>query len=225
MKYEPNPNRFVREGFDQDNFFLYPSLFISNSQNMPNTRINSRSFDDLNDHERLQDRCISIDCSCMFSFWEGYSEIKIKSDGNCQFRALADQLYKTSDCHKRVRQEIIQQLKSHPKLYKGFVDKMEFSEYVKNMSNNKVWGDEVTLKAAADVYGVKIVLITSFKDITSTEILPKSRKQPDRVIYLSYLAGIHYNSIHKNEGLYTKEETEKENGNEKKKKKKNDLFS
>lgn len=78
---------------------------------------------------------------------------------------------------------------------------MEFSEYVKNMSNNSVWGDEVTLKAAADVYGVKIVLITSFKDITSTEILPKSRKQPDRVIYLSYLAGIHYNSIHKNEGL------------------------
>ncbi|CAH8267350.1 unnamed protein product [Arabidopsis lyrata] len=112
MKYEPNPTRFVREGFDHDKFVLYQSSFDSNSQNMPNTRIKSRCFDDLNDHERLQDRLE----------WEGYTEIKIKSDGNCQFRALADQLYKTSDCHKRVRQEIIQQ--------------MEFSEYVKNMSNN-----------------------------------------------------------------------------------------
>lgn len=149
-----------------------------------------------------------------------------------QFRAIADQIYKTSDSHKRVRQEIVKQvmnletftnfadgfwrvllsyddwwwlcfphqLKSHPKFYKGLVYEMEFSEYVKNMSNNSVWGDEVTLKAAADVYGVKIVLITSFKHSNSIVILPKSQKEPDKVIYLSYLAGIHFNSIHKNEG-------------------------
>lgn len=118
-----------------------------------------------------------------------------------QFRALSDQLYKTSDFHKRVRQEIVQQLKSRPKSYKGFVDKMEFSQYVKKMSSDSVWGDEVTLKAAADLYGVKIVLITSIKDNPSIVILPKSEKEPGRVIHLSYLAGIHYNSIHLNEGL------------------------
>ncbi|XP_056865476.1 putative OVARIAN TUMOR DOMAIN-containing deubiquitinating enzyme 8 isoform X2 [Raphanus sativus] len=116
------------------------------------------------------------------------------------FRALADQLYETSDFHKRVRQEIVNQLKSHPKLYKGSVGKMDFSEYLKNMSTESVWGDEVTLKAAADVYGVKILLITSFKDIPSIVVLPKSQKQPDKVIHLSYLAGIHFNSIHLNQG-------------------------
>lgn len=62
--------------------------------------------------------------------WEGYSEMKMKSDGNYQFRALADQLYKSSDYHKRVRQEIVKQLfkkkkeivkqlKSRPKIYKN----------------------------------------------------------------------------------------------------------
>ncbi|EFH57906.1 hypothetical protein ARALYDRAFT_482952, partial [Arabidopsis lyrata subsp. lyrata] len=110
--------------------------------------------------------------------WEGYTEIKMKSDGNCQFRALADQLYQTSDSHKRVRQEIVNQ----------------------NMSTNSEWGDEVTLRVAADVYGVKIVLITSIKLTPFMEFLPKSQKEPDRVIHLSYLAGIHFNSIHKKRG-------------------------
>ncbi|XP_024004427.1 OTU domain-containing protein DDB_G0284757 [Eutrema salsugineum] len=130
---------------------------------MPNTRIKSRCLEDLNDHERLQDRLE----------WEGYSEVKVKSDGNCQFRALADQLYNTSDLHKQVRQEIVKQLKSRPKLYKGLVGKTDFSEYVKNMSNDSVWGDEVTLKAAADVYGVKILLITSLKDVPFTVVVPR----------------------------------------------------
>ncbi|KAL1208036.1 OVARIAN TUMOR DOMAIN-containing deubiquitinating enzyme 10 [Cardamine amara subsp. amara] len=176
---------------------------------MPKTRIKSRCLDDLNDQERLQDRLE----------WEGYTEIKMKSDGNCQFRALADQLYETSDLHKRVRQEIVKQLKSRPKGYKGFVDKMEFSQYVKNMSSDSAWGDEVTLKAAADVYGVKIVLITSIKDNPTIVILPKSEKEPGRVIHLSYLAGIHYNSIHLNKGSDTTSMGLQRNNNKKEKKK------
>ncbi|XP_010492832.1 PREDICTED: OTU domain-containing protein DDB_G0284757-like, partial [Camelina sativa] len=154
---------------------------------MSNNQTKSLCLDDLSDREILEYRLE----------WEGFTEIKMKSDGNCQFRALADQLYKTSDSHKLVRQEIVQQLKSHPKMYKGFVNNMNFSDYVKNMSKNSEWGDEVTLKAAADVYAVKIVLITSIKQTPFIKVLPKSQKEPDRVIHLSYLSGIHFNSIHK----------------------------
>ncbi|VVB02693.1 unnamed protein product [Arabis nemorensis] len=158
---------------------------------MSNTRIESRCLEDLTERERLLDRLE----------WEGYTEKKVKSYGNCQFRALADQLYQNSDSHKRVRQEIVKQLKLHPKPDKGLVDKMEYvSEYVKNMSNDSVWGDEVTLRAAADVYLVKIVVITSIKEYPLFVVLPKSQKQPDKVIYLSYLDGVHYNSVHLNEG-------------------------
>ncbi|KAJ4908186.1 OTU domain-containing protein [Raphanus sativus] len=74
--------------------------------------------------------------------WEGFTEYKIKSDGNYQ-------------------------LKTCPKLYKEFVEMdsskkkrtndlpKDNSDYVKNMSKNGVWGDSVTLQAAADTFGVK----------------------------------------------------------------------
>ncbi|KAF8118211.1 hypothetical protein N665_0006s0203 [Sinapis alba] len=71
----------------------------------------------------------------------------------------------------------------------------DYSDYVKNMSKNGVWGDSVTLQAAADTFGVKIVLITSEKEVPSMEIVPKSLTL-ERVVYLSYLAGVHYNSIY-----------------------------
>lgn len=44
-------------------------------------------------------------------------------------------------------------------------------------------------------FGVKIVVITSEKEVDSMEIVPKSLTL-ERVVYLSYLAGVHYNSIY-----------------------------
>ncbi|KAL6500578.1 OVARIAN TUMOR DOMAIN-containing deubiquitinating enzyme 10 [Orobanche gracilis] len=158
---------------------------------MPKSRIKSKRLGGLNDHERLQDR---LD-------WEGFSEAKIPADGNCQFRSLADQLFKTSDYHKQVRQEVVKQLKSCPQSYQRYVP-MDFSVYVKSMSKNGEWGDHVTLQAAADAFRVKIIVITSFRDTSSIELLPKSQKF-DRVVYLSFRAEVHYNSIHSNGGTDT----------------------
>ncbi|GAU15844.1 hypothetical protein TSUD_40650 [Trifolium subterraneum] len=70
-------------------------------------------------------------------------------DGNCQFRALSDQLYRSPNLHKFVREQIVQQLKSDPDLYAGYVP-MAYSEYLKKMSKSGEWGDHVTLQAAAD---------------------------------------------------------------------------
>ncbi|KAJ4908517.1 Cysteine proteinases superfamily protein [Raphanus sativus] len=138
--------------------------------------------------------------------WEGFIETKIKSDGNCQFSSLADQLFRCPEHHEKVRERIVKQLKTCPKIYREFVEMdsskkrtnelpKDYSEYVKNMSKNGVWGDSVTLQAAADTFGVKIVVITSEKEVDSMEIVPKSLTL-ERVVYLSYLAGVHYNSIY-----------------------------
>ncbi|KAL0709375.1 hypothetical protein Bca4012_016353 [Brassica carinata] len=138
--------------------------------------------------------------------WEGFVETKIKSDGNCQFSSLADQLFRCPEYHEKVRERIVKQLKTCPKIYREFVEMdsskkrrndlpKDYSEYVKNMSKNGVWGDSVTLQAAADTFGVKIVVITSEKEVPSMEIVPKSLTL-ERVVYLSYLAGVHYNSIY-----------------------------
>ncbi|KAG5515545.1 hypothetical protein RHGRI_036551 [Rhododendron griersonianum] len=178
------------------------------------------------DHQRLLDR---------LQLYE-LIEMNIQGDGNCQFRALSDQFYRTPEHHKFVRQEVVNQLKSCPEVYEGYVP-MAYGDYLKKMSKNGEWGDHVTLQAAADSkglklgrldvfigmftgfgilhsalsgkrnflwllisegtwkYGVKILVITSFKDTCYIEILP-SVQRSERVICLSFWAEVHYNSIY-----------------------------
>lgn len=138
----------------------------------------------ISDHQRLLDRLQLYDLV----------ELKVQGDGNCQFRALSDQFYRTTEHHKFVRRQIVNQLKSHPEIYEGYVP-MAYGEYLKKISKCGEWGDHVTLQAAADSYGVKIFVITSFKDTCYIEILPNVQKSK-RVIFLSFWAEVHYNSIY-----------------------------
>ncbi|KAJ8623685.1 hypothetical protein MRB53_032215 [Persea americana] len=136
------------------------------------------------DHQRLLDRLQLYDLI----------EFKVQGDGNCQFRALSDQFYRSPEHHKFVRQQVINQLKSQPEIYEGYVP-MAYSDYLDKLSQDGQWGDHVTLQAAADSYGVKIFVITSFKDTCYIEILPNVQKSA-RVIFLSFWAEVHYNSIY-----------------------------
>nr|XP_024384982.1 uncharacterized protein LOC112286871 isoform X3 [Physcomitrium patens] len=111
----------------------------------------------------------------------GLTERRIAGDGNCQFRALSDQLYRSPDHHQFVRDKIVSQV--------------GFTLMPGVFLVNGEWGDHVTLQAAADYYGVKISLVTSFKDRCFIEIMPSTRKSA-REIYLSFWAEIHYNSIY-----------------------------
>ncbi|KAK9283099.1 hypothetical protein L1049_011329 [Liquidambar formosana] len=136
------------------------------------------------DHQRLLDRLQLYDLV----------ELKVQGDGNCQFRALSDQFYRNPEHHRFVRNQIVEQLKSHPEIYKGYVP-MAYDDYLKKISKTGEWGDHVTLQAAADSYGVKIFVITSFKDTCYIEIAPHVQKSK-RIIFLSFWAEVHYNSIY-----------------------------
>eukprot|EP00249_Psilotum_nudum_P016478 c25844_g1_i1 orf=403-837(+) len=122
-------------------------------------------------------------------------------DGNCQFRAFSDQLYHTSDHHQIVREHVVEQLKSHPDLYEGYVP-MTYSEYLDKMAKSGEWGDHVTLQAAADIFGVRICLLTSYRDTCFVEILPKQPRSK-RAIFLSFWAEVHYNSIYPEEDIHS----------------------
>lgn len=148
------------------------------------------------DHQRLMDRLEVYDLV----------ELKVSGDGNCQFRSLSDQIYRSTEHHKFVREQVVKQLKSHRELYEGYVP-MAYDEYLKKMSKTGEWGDHVTLQAAADSYGVKMFVITSFKETCYIEILPQSQKS-NRIITLSFWAEVHYNSIYP-QGEYPAEETRK----------------
>ncbi|XP_071904321.1 OVARIAN TUMOR DOMAIN-containing deubiquitinating enzyme 11-like isoform X4 [Coffea arabica] len=163
------------------------------------------------DHERLSERLSTY----------GLAELQIEGDGNCQFRALADQLFRNPDYHKHVRKQVVKQLKRFKRLYEGYVP-MRYQDYLKKMKKLGEWGDHVTLQAAADRFGAKICLVTSFRDTCYIEILPKD-KNPSRgdefgdnglieallnvklkkgfttaveEIWLSFWSEVHYNSLY-----------------------------
>lgn len=152
---------------------------------VPKTNVKIPSADEeISDHQRLLERLQLYDLV----------ELKVHGDGNCQFRALSDQLYRSPEQHAFVREQIIQQLMGHPTLYEGYVP-MAYNDYLKKMSKSGEWGDHVTLQAAADWYGVKIFVLTSFKDTCYIEILPHLQKS-NRIFFLSFWAEVHYNSIY-----------------------------
>ncbi|KAL2939570.1 hypothetical protein RDABS01_033729 [Bienertia sinuspersici] len=164
-------------------------------------RINSfiPTLSDANsDHQRLLQRLQVY----------GLYEVRVCGDGNCQFRALSDQMFKLPDYHKFVRKEVVKQLKEHRSLYESYVP-MKYKQYYKKMGKNGEWGDHVTLQAAADRFAAKICLLTSFRETCFIEIIPQF-EAPRRELWLSFWSEVHYNSLYELRAApshRTKEET------------------
>nr|XP_018439203.1 PREDICTED: OTU domain-containing protein DDB_G0284757 isoform X2 [Raphanus sativus] len=154
----------------------------------------------------------------------GLCELKVSGDGNCQvkifkhsslslislysytfilltifqFRALSDQLYRSSEYHKQVRGEVVKQLKDNRTMYESYVP-MKYKRYYKKMAKLGEWGDHITLQSAADRFAAKICLLTSFRDTCFIEIMP--RDQAPKQLWLSFWSEVHYNSLYDNRAV------------------------
>lgn len=161
---------------------------LTNLPSIPHVpRINTfiPNYSDANlDHQRIFERLHAY----------GLFEVKVSGDGNCQFRAISDQLYRSPEYHKFVRKEVVKQLKEFRSLYEGYVP-MKYKQYCRKMRKSGEWGDHVTLQAAADKFGAKICLLTSFRDTCFVEIVPRNQA-PQRVLWLSFWSEVHYNSLY-----------------------------
>lgn len=79
-----------------------------------------------------------------------------------------------------------------------------FSEYCASMRMPGTWGDELTLRAAADLLKAKVYVITSEPEnwllqYDPPEPDPASKKAPagsaERCLFVTYISPIHYNTI------------------------------
>lgn len=158
---------------------------LSSIPHIPRVNTSFPTYTDAeSDHQRLLERLYEY----------GLQERRMSGDGNCQFRAISDQLYQTPEKHKSVRKHVVYQLKARKDLYREYVP-MKYNDYVHKMKKQGEWGDHVTLQAAADCFGMKICLVTSFKDTRYIEISPKTpRRRND--IFLSFWSEVHYNSLY-----------------------------
>jgi len=127
------------------------------------------------------------------------TEYTIRRDGNCQFASLSDQLYRTPKMQGFVRKLVVKQLLDYPDYYSRFVPG-DYKFYCWKMSQNHVWGDHLTLQAAADCYGIQISLITSYKNAPYMTIMPREIKSC-RILWLSFHGELHYNSLYTHEDI------------------------
>jgi hypothetical protein len=129
---------------------------------------------------------------------KGLRENEIDGDGNCQFRAIADQLYSSSDRYAEVRTDIVEHLRLNAPLYSGFVHDIPYDAYIENMGRDGTWGDHVTLQAASNLYGLEIRVYTSYDENWERVIRPTDGGNIRGVIQLSFYAELHYNSVYPN---------------------------
>lgn len=134
-------------------------------------------------------------------------EQKIAPDGNCQFGSFSHQLTGEEKHHALFRKAVCTWLRknSNFELEKGsyirdFLDNRfsSWEDYCNYMSQDKVWGDHITLIAMANLFGVRINILTSIKLPPGTNpmtvIEPKEVYQ-QKEVYLSHWHEAHYNSL------------------------------
>jgi hypothetical protein len=129
----------------------------------------------------------------------GMVETHIDADGNCQFRALADQLFSDQERHAELRIAAVNQLRSEPEHYGAFVHDEDWESYVQRMKQDGEWGDQGTLQAVADAYKVTVHLYSANPDERDFPRVLASRGDHVNVyqiVRLSHHPEVHYNSVH-----------------------------
>ncbi|KAK9806216.1 hypothetical protein WJX72_005737 [[Myrmecia] bisecta] len=114
-------------------------------------------------------------------------------DGNCQFRSVSFGLYGDPQHHRSVRLKAVQYMRAHKDDFQCFVGE-SFQEYVRNMAKDGSWGDELTLRAISDSYGIVVNVITSDQHNWFMRYKPDTL-QLSLEIFLTYIAPVHYNAI------------------------------
>ena len=145
---------------------------------------------------------VSLDLAKQISFHS--------SVGNCQFRSLAQELYGDQKYHGTVRERVVARLTSHSLEYSFYIgDDDEWRRYLAKMATSRTWGDELTLRAACDEYGVVVHVVTTEHENWLLHYSPDSLAMADgrpppgtRECFLAYVSPIHYNVIEPLDGAH-----------------------
>ncbi|WJX68984.1 OVARIAN TUMOR DOMAIN-containing deubiquitinating enzyme 6 [Trifolium repens] len=123
---------------------------------------------------------------------KGYEVKRMTEDGNCLFRAVADQVYGDSELYDLVRQMSVDYMERERDHFSQFITE-GFTSYCKRKRRDKVYGNNVEIQAMSEMYNRPIHIysystepINTFHGSYDTDTPP---------VRLSFHHGNHYNSL------------------------------
>ena len=119
----------------------------------------------------------------------------VKSDGNCLFSSISDQVYGTDKHNEIIREKCMDFIEKNKLFYSQFVEggEIQMPAYIKSKRKDGVWGDNLEIQALSEIYSRPIeIYIDVDKPIRSFCNDIFKNKYP---IKLSYHGNKHYNSI------------------------------
>lgn len=135
----------------------------------------------------------------------------VKADGACQFRAISHQLFDDESHHQIVRKRAMDYLREHkPRVFdcEVYVSRQhadspnvqvtkvgdDLAKYMEAMVKDTSWGDATTLQACADVFSVRILLVTTY-DTSYELIIEPEREIAIKEIWIGFHSEMHYISV------------------------------
>ncbi|CAM6092176.1 unnamed protein product [Calypogeia fissa] len=127
----------------------------------------------------------------------GLKVIQVTGDGNCFFRAIADQLEGNEEEHAKYRGKVVDYLEDHKEDFEPFLEEeVTFDEYCSNMRQDGTWAGHMELQATS--------LVTKCDICIHRLMFPRWQimnfQTPGTpIIQLSYHGEEHYNSVRRME--------------------------
>jgi len=119
----------------------------------------------------------------------------VAGDGNCLFRAIADQMEGNPEVHAKYRKRICEFIETNRYDYEPFIEDDEpCEEYMVRMKRNATWGGQMEIQACSLAYSINITIHQLGQprwDIINFQI------SLVKTIHLSYHQGEHYSSVRK----------------------------
>eukprot|EP00871_Galdieria_phlegrea_P003341 jgi/Galph1/4007/GphlegSOOS_G2673.1 len=134
-------------------------------------------------------------------FSSGLDIRPVEEDGNCLFRAVADQIYGSEDCHEEVRANTCDYMEALADFFSKFIaNDRPFSEYVRNMRKDGSWGGNIELQGISLLYHVNIRIHQLGE--ASFDIVNFDKDNVDW-IHLAYHDSEHYSSVRRLRNMFS----------------------
>ncbi|XP_017976184.1 PREDICTED: OTU domain-containing protein 3 isoform X2 [Theobroma cacao] len=123
----------------------------------------------------------------------GLQIIQVTADGNCFFRALADQLEGDEEQHGKYRSMVVQYIVKNREMFEPFIeDDVPFDEYCQSMEKDGTWAGHMELQAASLVIRRNICI---HRNMSPRWYIKNFDGRGALMVHLSYHDEEHYNSV------------------------------